>query len=65
MEEGSLMKMKEWFKRLEEKQKRVAFCKLGKERLSKNRECSTDKDSHHGESSFNGAVGEETGLWPI
>lgn len=31
MEEGNLMKMEEWFKRLEEKQKRVTFCKLGEE----------------------------------
>lgn len=36
MEKGNLMKMEEWFKRLEEKQKRVIFYKLGKERVSKN-----------------------------
>lgn len=29
MEEGNLMKMEDQFKRLEEKQKRVVFCKLG------------------------------------
>lgn len=43
VEEGNLMKMVEWLKRLEEKQKRVAFCKLGKERVSKMKEWSADK----------------------
>lgn len=31
VEEGNLMKMGEWFKSLEKKQKRVAFYKLGEE----------------------------------
>lgn len=44
VEERNLMKTEEWFKRLKEKQKRVAFCKLEEERLSKNRERSADKD---------------------
>lgn len=63
MEEGNLMKMEDQFKRLEEKQKRVVFCKLG------NGEWSVDMDlricwqPHHGDGSFSGAVGAETRLF--
>ena len=63
------MKMREWFKSLEKKQKRVAFYKLGEERrVSKNKsgqQTRTCWQSHHGEISFSGAVGAETKLKPI
>ena len=62
MEEENLMKMEDWFKRLEEKQKRETFCKLGNKEWSVDMDLRTCWQPHHGDKSFSGAVEIETRL---